>query len=70
MIQIIWEMIIPWDFYNWVWLGLGVLYVLIMLNEKINPWIPKEGKIAVRCLILKKWIKDLMEALTVSMAET
>jgi hypothetical protein len=41
MIQIIWEMIIPWDFYNWVWLGLGVLYVLVMLNEKINPWIPK-----------------------------
>ena len=30
------HMLWPWGFLNWIWLGLGLLYLIIKLNEKIN----------------------------------
>ncbi|MBR19804.1 MAG: hypothetical protein CMA64_06625 [Euryarchaeota archaeon] len=29
------HMIVPWDFLNWAWLVLGLLYVIVKLNDNL-----------------------------------
>ncbi len=28
------HMLWPWGFLNWIWLGLGILYIVVRLNDK------------------------------------